>query len=70
LALDRPHKEETLMLAPTLTVREVAQVLRINPATLYAKRFRTRLGLRPVKIAGRVRFLEADVRALMRRKGE
>jgi hypothetical protein len=56
------------MLTPCLTVPEVARLLRVTPGALYARRYRRRLGLRPVKVAGRVRFLEADVRALMSRR--
>ena len=57
-----------LALTPTLTVREVAKLLRITPGTLYARRFRARIGLHPIKRFGRVRFLEADVRELLNRK--
>lgn len=62
------NSEELAMLAPCLTVREVARLLRITPSSLYARRFRARLGLHPVKLAGRIRFLEADVRGLLKRK--
>ena len=56
------------MLAPCLTVREVARLLRVTPAALYARRFRARVGLKPVRIGNRIRFLEADVRGLLRRR--
>jgi predicted DNA-binding transcriptional regulator AlpA len=68
VALDRNPYKEAAMLAPCLTVPEVAKLLRVTPASLYARRFRTRLGLRPVRMGGRVRFLEEDVRGLLKRK--
>jgi hypothetical protein len=53
-----------------LTIGEAAQVLKIPAATLYTRRWRTRVGLPTVKFGGSLRVLEHDLVAFLARHRE
>jgi Helix-turn-helix domain len=48
-----------------LLIKEVSDMLRIQERVLYQARVREKIGLRAIKIGGRLRFLEEDVERLI-----
>lgn len=48
-----------------LTTKEAAALLRVTPRTLRDRRFRERVGLRPIYLGKRLRFRTADIKRLL-----
>ena len=56
------------MLKPVLTTADIAKVLRLSEKSVRDPRFRQRIGLRGIKIGRSLRFLEDDVKRLLKPK--
>lgn len=56
------------MLKPVLTTADIAKVLRLSEKSVRDPRFRQRIGLHGIKIGRSLRFLEDDVKRLLKPK--